>query len=673
MSKIYEVASYKNECRRLRNMLLHGNMSVEDLSKYADTIFLPFSAILQKGTKDQTDYIDFLYLCLDYYTYTSGVLIDDYDYDMVMEKYKDLGGDIISNADALVQDTQWSLVRHEAPGVVGTVKKVYDEESFDVYYEKHKHAEAWIVGPKYDGISASIKIENCKIVLGTTRYDGVYGQDITPVVQNASNAHIFHKQFFDEPRDGYYKVELVVGTSNFEKLVEVKEYANRRSATSGIVNSPKNLNLAQFLTIIPLAYYNKPNMLYSPLGSIMIDSVGSSRYLMKYVYDIIKTCHSAEFEFRTDGCVIFPLEEVYALDESDLMAEAIAYKINSKVGLTKIKRLYISVGRLGKAVPMAGVIPVEVNETRVSDVSIGSFDKMVSMDLREDEIVEVFSAGDVIPQLRLPEERNYPKHAEHLAIELRCPYCGKKLKSIGKEMFCQNDDCDRIITGRMTNFLQKIGAKNISDATIEDLYKSKLIQSISDIFALTVEDISMLEGYGDVSADNIISELARLRETPLSIDKFFGALGLEGIGEKTARKIFSVIDYDDIFKKSKLKLTLKLQRADGIGDVLAQNFIEGIQNRSDEISKLFCLFNIVDVIRWKGNIVFTGFRDSDAEVKFNQLGYEVSNNVNGKTRAVVCATSDFSSKKCSDARSRNIPIYTRFEMNDLLKELLYQS
>jgi len=667
MAYVSFVTSLGDKISNLRKDLLGGKIDLEDLKKYSDDFVALARIIIYNDPEDNDLNIDnirdFIYLCLDYYTFTDGVLIADYDYDMVMKTFITMGGEFISTADALKNSperTMWDIIPHECSEMVGTVKKCYTPEEFMVYWRKYCDIYDWIIGPKYDGISAVIKIKNEKIERAWTRYDGINGQDITEVVIRAKNAHnFFYDSCIEYQTDGFYKVELCVGNEEFEKLILEKPYSNRRSATSGIVNSPKNLHLAKYITIIPLAYKASNGLLsYLPLGYTMIERAGSPEYLLKRIYEVLDHCKSEKFQFRYDGVVVFPLGNI-RYDDENIMNDAMAYKVNTKIGYTKIKRLYVSVGRAGKAVPMVEVYPVECNETRVTDVSLGSFDKAVGYGFRENEEVGVYSAGDVIPQIMIPEERKYPKGASKILIKLKCPYCNEPLTRKGREMFCTNDECIRIITGRITNFVQKIGMENISDATIEDMVNWGLIENIPDIFYLTEEDILKMDGYAVISAGNIIDEIYRIKDSVIPVDKFFGALGIPDVAEKTCRKIFSVIEIKDIIKACASsnwdKLFLKIQ-VPGVGDKIARSFIKYVKENYDMIHELLDTLEIVESPSYKGSICFTGFRSQELERLIKRAGYDVSDTITSNTTALLVNGSDRSSGKCIKAKKYEVPI-----------------
>jgi DNA ligase (NAD+) len=351
------------------------------------------------------------------------------------------------------------------------------------------------------------------------------------------------------------------------------------------------------------------------------------------------------------------------------MEDAIAFKVNTAEALTTIKYGYMSVGRMGNAIPMLKVEPVEVNETIVEDVSLGSYDKYAAMDLHENETIIVYSAGDVIPQIKIPENREYPKTAEYLKIKKRCSYCEDKLERIGNEYKCTNSECIRIITGKITNFLTKLGVENVSDKTVEDLFNAKLLRSIKDLFSLEVGDISKLQGYGEASANNIVEEIKKLTKKEISVSSLFGALGIQDIGEKKCRKMFQEITLEDALEKSKKKIVDKVLQADNIGVITAEIFTDFILDNRNLIRFLLDNMNIKMDKKYKGNVVFTGFRDDNLTKKLDEIGYEVSTNVTSNTVAVISATNNEKSTKCMEAKRKGKSIVNIADVDKLLDDL----
>lgn len=668
---------------QIRNKLKKGLLNIDNLLEHRTDLIELKNRLMSKQVLNHDEFdelTDLIMIFLDYYIYSNSgdILISDHEYDLLINHYIDNGGSMLSKSDKLENQTQWEFVRHENPGMVGTVKKIYTFEELVSYFNKNsssKGRRTFRIAPKFDGISSAIKINsNGKILMGITRNDGVEGQDITNVVRNAKNSEEISAYYaFQLKSSGtmWVKTELCVTTEDFNKLIEEKQYKNRRSATSGIVNSPKNLDLAKYVTIIPLAAYNSDSddIEYVPLDSQLV-TPRDPYDLMEAIEKMLSKIRDAKYPLRTDGVVIYPIGDDILPNFDDIMDNAIAYKVNTEEGLSPVEYGYVSVGRLGYAVPMLKVFPVEVNETTVTDVSLGSFDKFANMDIHEGEQVLIYSAGDVIPQAKLPEERRYKANAPLLKIKKICPYCNEKLTRYTKGTYkCENPDCFRVQSGRIANFIIKLKAENVSDKTIDELMANHLIDDIPDLFKLSVNQIAELPGFGEESAKIIVNEFNKIKNTETSVSSLLGALGIPGISEKKCQKILKVMTIKDMLKTKKDKLVYQLLAADNTGLTTSEIFVDFIHSNKKLITKLMDEMNIVNDIEWKGNVVFTGTRNPELEKEFNKLGYEISNNVNGKTIVVIDASYMHESTKCKAARKKGIDIVHISDADNILKSL----
>lgn len=653
--------------KSLHQKLIEGEIKVNDLIDYKHY----FSGFNFKDLYEAGQMEAYIMLALDFYVYSDNgqVLIDDVSYDQCMSYWCNKGNKQLVYPDNFDNITQWELVRHEHPELVGSLSKIYDTDELIQYLDNLGKDKNVILAPKYDGVSCAIKVEDHRIVKAITRGDGIIGQDITRLIQRASNTEVVTSC------EGtvYFKCELLVSKKNFEKLIKEKKYSNRRSATSGIVNSPKNIDLGRFITIMPLIQFitsgDYPLINYVAEGQIFFSS-SNAWNVYEYIQKMLKYIRSSEFEFRTDGVVIFPNNT--AFNDKDLMADSVAYKINTAKGYTRIDYAYISMGRKGYAVPMLHVEPVDVNETMVTDVSLGSFDKFDLMGLREGEIVEVFSAGDVIPQAKaLPDdERIYVEKSKPIKLKKRCPYCNEKLTRYGGIYRCDNPSCVRIKTGKITSFLVNMNVKNIGDATIESLYNAGLIKNIQSLFYLRIKDIIELDGFDITSADYIVKSIDEIRNTPVSPAKLFGSLSIPKIEEKKCKKIFDVITLKELLTNNPEKLRDRLMCAEGIGGTTADTFINYVKSNYELIEFLVSVMTIdTNVKKYKYNVVFTGFRDSALEKRFNDCDVEVSDSINSSTIAVICASLNSNSGKVKKALKKGISIVHISEVEEIFDAL----
>lgn len=673
---------------RLRTQIVDGKKSINRLTEEEKNEVIELAnKYMRKDiyTNEELEEVDILiHVLLDYYTYheNGDVLISDHDYDLLMVQFLINGGKPITTADIIEGKNElssWKFVKHEMPGMVGSVKKIYDE--FELYrYVNSVYGRDGIkmfrIAPKFDGISSAIKIDgNGNLLLAITRNDGMSGQNITKLVKNCKNISDILDKYsavLSPNQIVWIKTELVMSTKDFNQLIEEKSYANRRSATSGIVNTPKNIEFGRFITIIPLAsYYVDDNRLdYHPLNSYIVES-DSPKRIMQEIQKMLSIIRDSNYPYRTDGVVLFPLDSENEFNPYDIMDHAIAFKVNTNEALTTVEYGYVSLGVLGYARPMIHVKPVEVNETIVQDVSLGSFDVFASMDLHEGEQVLVYSAGDVIPQAKIPDQRYYKTNAKLIKIKKKCPYCNTKLVRNKGTYRCENQECVRVITGKIINFITKLKIKDVSDATINDLYEAGLIKTIPDIFSVTEEDIARLDRYGEKSAHHIVEEFQKIRTREVTVSELLGALGIRGMSTKKCKLIMNALqgEYKRLFKKKPSKLYYDLIEEDGIGEKLASLFIDFLEENQSLLEELFECMNIVIDRIYTGNVVFTGFRDSDLEKKFNDLGFEVSNNINKQTIVLIDASVNHDSTKCNQARSKRIDIIHRSEVDKVFQAL----
>lgn len=645
--------------------LLNKDIDIDRLIDW-EPDFIEYANKIQTASKIDTEELKaFLKLCLDYYAYSSNgkVLIPDYTYDMCVNKYyqetgKDrLHDDMFFADDILRNQRKWNFVEHPLQGLVGTISdKLYSYDEIKnrvLYYGCSRYK----IAPKYDGISVGIEKRNGKIVYAATRYDGYQGQDIRELVKLSK----FPKWFKEAP-DGFYKNEILMSTDDYNELIKEKEYANRRSAVSGIVNTPSNLEYAHYLTIIPLLYFDPRDKSITHIaGGIQTVDVYSPRDLMDAIDHMLAKIRSSEFQFRVDGVVVYPQIDTQP-NLGDLMDGTFAYKVNTNEAKTTIEYAYASVGRLGSVTPMVHVKPVEVNETMVTDVSLGSYAKFLSMNLREHEEIIVYSAGDVIPQVKLPNIRTNWTNEPDLKIDKHCPYCGHRFERFGTEYKCINPDCIRVKSGKISNFLIKLGINGFSDKSIEMLCKANLIKSISDVFSLTVNQIESVDGFDTISSRNLYNELQRIKNERIQISEFFGALGIEGISTKKCRKLLAEIDIHKFLSKlakdkGKNKTFEAMRCADGIGSKTAAAFIAFVSNNLDTINYLLSEMNIVGDTAFTGEICFTGFRNSRWEERFNSIGYKIGTSVNKETVCLITASDDSMSSKMKSAIKKGIPIF----------------
>lgn len=674
----------------IRKKICKGTMQVKEVEEKHDD-FMAYAMTLidqdragkgiDQNLRDTLE--DYLMICLDVYTYSDDgvVLVPDYTYDQCMTIFCNLTGSArLVYSDYIMSTTLWPFVKHEAPFMVGTIsRKVYDLDTLDAYLHAMR-ADGYkriLYAPKFDGVSTCITLRNGHIERAVTRNDGVEGQDITEVIRRMNRRK---KTFNSELPDGYYKCEVVVSSQDFEELVKNKEYKNRRSATSAIISNPSNVAYAEYLSVIPLAWVNFDGHKMKYLAWQYADGLVEHPecFDLDIVYEnierVLAHIRSSDYPIRVDGVVLFPIR---TFDEepntTDLMAHCLAYKVNTQENRTKIDYIYMSVGRLGMAMPMLHVEPVEVNETIVKDVALGSMARFSSLCLHEGEEVIIYAAGDVIPQMRLPEPRVYPKGAKRLQMDIKCPYCGKKLRpktANGADYFCLNPRCPRVLSGKIANFLDKMDvAEGFRDQTFYALVDAGLVETIEDLFDLETKYDKVVDVLGSrIETDKLMNGLKQLRTREFEVSQVIGSLGIDNIGKRLCQNIFSDVTLDYLLSMKKSRVEMCLLETRSVGMTTAQVFADWLNENRDLIQFLQDHMRIVDDKIIYGTVCFTGFRNKEYAEIFKEIGFPANDRVTKDTVACVYA-GDITSNNAKKAIAKDVPLIHVGEMDALVEEL----
>lgn len=680
--------------RDLSDKCKAGKMAIDDLKDYKLLFseFVKFVTDEEEMRKSGSKYVDviekFLALCNDYYVFSESgdVLITDRQYDEVTQVYKALSGNSQVIYTDSVNVSRWNERKHLSPNMVGSVEKTYDLDELNEWIWEHsKTGEPYIIlTPKYDGCSVVLTFDKAhELVAALTRKDGVYGQDLTPLVYASMKEGRLDKELellnkFDGPVD--LKCEILVGQTEFDELRKEKAYKNRRAAASAISANPSNIKYAKYLTFMPLvAYCDGVKTIVCP-WQMKINLLSSRKNVIDSILEF-EDAVRMNTEYRKDGIIISAMGAMRNI-ENDVMSDSIAYKFNTQMSQTIIEDCYLSIGRTGKATPMIKVAPCEVNETEVTDVNLSNFKKVNKLDLHIGDIIVIESAGDVIPMVKEVVYRD--KHGLPLKFDDICPHCGHRLQIRTKydqskgvssndfDLYCTNPRCNRIIAGRLTNFLDKLGAKGISDGVMSSVVELTGITSFDQIFKLKMGDMSRHDGWGAQSEADLLDEIERIKDTPHPYSLFLGALGIPMVSVEKCRMLMQNTTFDKLMEAARKDTEAcreMIMSVDGFGGILADNIRLYLEDNYHEIMDTANKMNLYQdqISHSKGTVVFSGFRDEELKEKIEELGFKYSENVTKETVAVISATS--SSGKAKKAIAKGIPLYASYEDKELLNDL----
>lgn len=669
----------------IHDSLMANKMPLDDLAKYVPDAKAYADYIIDMKYCDHNiskkALFAFLETCLVYYTYSESgsELITDTEYDKCMERWVNMGNEPITTTeyDSHGLGTRWEIVRHDYPNMVGSLLKEYSIDKFvqiiDDFYDMRGSKRRIHYAPKFDGNSICISFNNGKMLRALTRKNGKVGQDVGPAVRRFQNYDSLCKLAVDffGMGPGAIKCEILCDKSEYNSEDVKKRYANCRSAVSGIMSSPKNLDLAHHLHAQPLAIYDASTKRYTYLASYTNGMITNHPLSAHEIEEMLEKFRSSDFPVRIDGVVAYVENEDPKIYDNDAMATAYAFKVNSAVGITKIKSSYFSLGRGGRATPMITVEPCDVNETIVTDVNLSSIAKMKSLRLHIGDTIEIESAGDVIPMIKRVIERN--KHGEELSFSSKCPYCGHKLTPLSEGIIgCVNPYCPRVLSGQLANFFEIVGMKGFSDECFIDLVENAHVHSVYDVLTLTESDLRNIK-WGNVTISNFMDEIKKIKDKPIDEALFIGALGIPGISVIKCKKILSEMPLSRIFGWIDRGLPISyvtdaIADIDGFGMKSARVFSEFIDSNYSDIKNAMKELDIIPYQKKLGRFTLTGFTDDAIEKKLTDLGYEIGG-LTKDTIALIAADPRTNSGKAQKARQYGIPIITEDELDTFIEKI----
>jgi DNA ligase (NAD+) len=511
--------------------------------------------------------------------------ISDIKYDKLMRKLKELEEKFpnLVTPDSPTQRIgatpldEFETVRHSKP-MLSLDRAIKEEEilRFDqrVKRELEKEEVEYVAEPKLDGLSVELIYENGRFIRGSTRGDGVIGEDVTENIKTIRTVPLILRSSEKKvPNMVAVRGEVIMHIEDFENfnkmLIERGEQplANPRNAAAG---SLRRLN--------PKETAERPLDIY--FYEIM-DSQGLSiktqfealNYLNKWglrTNEFIETCndtreiinyhHKMEgkretLDYEIDGVVI----KVNKIDFQEKLGQksrsprwAIAFKFPSRKEETQILDIAVQVGRTGTLTPVALLKPVDVGGVTVSRASLHNQDFINDMDVRIGDHVKVGRAGDVIPEVTevIKSKRNGKE--KKFNIPTNCPVCGSKVVKDGAYYKCAGGlSCIAQLKRSIGHFASKgaMDIEHLGRKSVELLVDEGLLNKVSDIYRLNKEDLLSLPRFAEKSAENLIESVEKSKDKNLA--RFIYALGIPNVGEHVARVLSDKFGSLDRLKEAK--------------------------------------------------------------------------------------------------------------------------
>ena len=544
-------------------------------------------------------------------------------------------------------------------------------DSFDVRVRKELDDVTYICELKIDGLSISLTYEQGIFVAGATRGDGSIGENITENLKRVKDIPLSLSEKIDITVRG----ECYMPRASFDQVNQSRqengepEFANPRNAAAGTLRQLDTAvvakrNLATFLyqEASPSTRDSQEKVLehLEQLGFV----VNSRRLLahsMDEVWDFIQEVgrERDQLPYDIDGVVI-KVNDLAGQEQLGFTVKApkwsVAYKFPAEEKEAKLLSVDWTVGRTGVVTPTANLTPVQLAGTTVSRATLHNVDYIAEKDIRKDDTVIVYKAGDIIPAvLRVVESKRVSE--EKLDIPTNCPSCESKLLHFEDEVAlrCINPRCPAQIKEGLTHFASR-DAMNISGlgpSVVEKLFDAQLVKDVADIYRLTVEDFLLLEGIKEKSAQKLYQAIQASKEN--SAEKLLFGLGIRHVGSKASQLLLQNFHSVEALAQANPE---EIATIESLGSVIAQSLqtyfaTEGSKILLSELKELGVNLD------YKGQIVasdtalsgltvvLTGKLErltrSEAKSKLENLGAKVTGSVSKKTDLVV-AGADAGSK-----------------------------
>ncbi len=544
-------------------------------------------------------------------------------------------------------------------------------EAFDARVRKELPQPTYICELKIDGLSISLTYENGILVAGATRGDGSVGENITENLKRVKDIPLT----LPEKLDITVRGECYMPRASFDLVNQARqengepEFANPRNAAAGTLRQLDTAvvakrNLATFLyqEASPSTRDSQEKVLehLEQLGFV----VNSKRILaesMDEIWDFIQEVGQERdnLPYDIDGVVI-KVNDLAGQEELGFTVKvpkwAVAYKFPAEEKEAQLLSVDWTVGRTGVVTPTANLTPVQLAGTTVSRATLHNVDYIAEKDIRKDDTVIVYKAGDIIPAvLRVVESKRVSE--EKLDIPTNCPSCDSHLLHFEDEVAlrCINPRCPAQIMEGLIHFASRdaMNITGLGPSIVEKLFAANLVKDVADIYRLKEEDFLLLEGVKEKSASKLYQAIQASKEN--SAEKLLFGLGIRHVGSKASQLLLQHFHSIENLAQADPEEVASIE---SLGGVIAQSLqtyfaTEGSKILLDELKEAGVNLDykgqtVVANAALSGlTVVLTGKLErltrSEAKGKLESLGAKVTGSVSKKTNLVV-AGADAGSK-----------------------------
>lgn len=562
----------------------------------------------------------------------------------------------------------------------------YDRLSaFITRIKKTVPAPVFTVEYKFDGLTMCLTYEGGKFVRATTRGNGAEGEDVTAQCLTIKSfpMYINYKGTLEAQGEAVIRLSVLEEYNRTAK----EQLKNARNAAAGAIR-----NLDPKVTA-----ERKPEILFYNVNYMSDGQLKTQREQFEFlkdngfkVFPFLRVCSSEEevisaveeievgrkkIDVLTDGAVI-KLDDC-AVRESIGYTDkfprwAMAFKFEAEEAETTVKEVRWQVGRTGKLTPLAEVEPVELGGVTVRKATLNNFGDIKKKDVRVNSRVLIRRSNEVIPEILGCTE--HTAESREVVKPTECPFCRSAVAEVGANLFCTNRRCPPRVKAAFAHFAGKdaMNIEGFSEMTAEQLIEVLGIQTPSQIYSLTAEELAALDGFKDKKTANLLSAIERSRD--VAADNFIFALGIDGVGKVASRSLASRFGSIDALRNATAE---ELRALDDVGEITANAIVGWFADEANakELDALLKEVRIRVKEKAVGSGIFAGqsvvltgtlssFKRSEAQKLIEDNGGVCQSAVTNKTTLVVAG--DAAGSKLDKARKLGIKVIGEDEFKAML-------
>ena len=659
-----------------------------------------------KDLRDQIDNHNYRYYVMD------NPIISDSEYDQIMRELEALekNNENLITPDSPTQRVgapplkEFGTITHREP-MLSLANAMSEEEIIAFYIRLEKvlktQKDIELIGePKLDGLGVELVYEDNMFVSGSTRGDGIVGENITQNLKTIKAIPLkLRTDLRETPSLLEVRGEVFISTSDFKKLNDTRikndlpEFANPRNAAAGSLRQlDSNITAERPLSIycyeageVLGASFNTHLDFLSALKdwgfpvNPEIKLVKTPKKMVEYHKNLELIRNKLSYDI--DGTV-FKINKIQQRKTLGIRSRsprwAIAGKFKAQQVTTRVLNIVASVGRTGAVTPVAQLEPVNVGGVNVTNATLHNQDEVDRKDVRIGDKIILQRAGDVIPEVVKVIIEKRPKKTAPYLLPAECPSCNHLLVRLKDEVVtrCKNRSCPAQIKGRIIHFISKsaLDIDGFGEKLVGQLVDKKIIETIDDVFKLTFKKLESLDRMAEKSANNILNAIHDAKKT--SFARFIYALGIRNVGYHLSKVLEKEFKGNiESFRKSSIE---NLEAIDEVGPIVAKTIIKFWNESSNVQIVESCLSLGVELApvstpiseKLKDKVfVFTGtltkFNRNEAKDLVTSNGGKTSNSISKKIDFLVAGPG--AGSKLKKSKDLAITILTEQEFLDIIK------